>query len=618
LSAFGRVWRLSVKVVMDDRELLRQYVEHQSETAFTELVARHLNLVYATALRVVGDPEMAQDVAQAVFIHLARKASTIREGNALPGWLYRATCGLAKDAIRGERRRRKRESEAVSQVEVDIDSQSWEATWEAIAPWLEEAMQQLDQREQDAVVLRFLENKALAEVGRALQISEDAAQKRVSRALERLRAHLVRRRMRVSATTLATTLTIAASHTAPAGLVTAVASAALAAGSTTALSALTAIVATTVKPAIGLFILVGLLVAIILMRGGSNGIRSSGATFRGVGDLVGGQFLSYASAVSGDGTVVVGTSESANGNEAFRWALETGMIGLGGLSGARFSSSANAVSADGSIIVGRSSSSSGPQAFRWMQRTGMAGLGELPGGIFSSVAYGISATGELIVGESASARSDREAFRCTEDGMSGLGALLLERFNSHAMAASADGSVVIGTSARPGGHFEAFRWTQAGGMVGLGDFPGGVTNSNAYGISADARFVVGYGCPGTFNPYTHEAFRWTEESKLEHLGFAAGLRNSAAYAVSADGNVIVGDNKSERPAVALIWTPQNGMRRLQEVLTNEYKIDLIGWQLTSARGVSHDGKTIVGSGVNPAGQTEGWIVSLKTVAKGQP
>src|SRR5881392_2334840 len=86
-----------MKGTMDDRELLREYVEKQSEGAFAELVQRHLNLVYATALRLVGDAHTAQDVAQSVFIRLARTAHSIREGNALAGWLYRAACGLAKE-----------------------------------------------------------------------------------------------------------------------------------------------------------------------------------------------------------------------------------------------------------------------------------------------------------------------------------------------------------------------------------------------------------------------------------------------------------------------------------------------------------------------------------------
>src|SRR5688572_4956748 len=112
---------------MCDRELLHEYVERRSEQAFAELVARHINLVYATALRRVRDSHLAEDVAQSVFILLARKAGSIREGEALAGWLYRATCFIAASAVRAERRRRDREAEAMKRVELHSSSL---ATWE--------------------------------------------------------------------------------------------------------------------------------------------------------------------------------------------------------------------------------------------------------------------------------------------------------------------------------------------------------------------------------------------------------------------------------------------------------------------------------------------------------
>jgi RNA polymerase sigma factor (sigma-70 family) len=607
---------------MDDRELLRQYVENRSESAFSEIVRRHLNLVYATAFRLVGDSHTAQDIAQSVFIRLAIKATFIREGNALPGWLYRAACGIAKDTLRGERRRRDRESEAMTQAELDAP-ESTEAVWKSVAPLLEEAIQQqLNDGEQNAVVLRFFESKPLSEVGRVLEISEDAAQKRVSRALEKLRSHFVRRGITLSAAALASALAAAAAHAAPSTLATLIASAAFTAGSTATVSGSALLTPPKLKAAVTIvgLTLIGVFIALFVHRYASRQTGSALATFRGIGDLPGGEFISYASSVSGDGKVVAGVSRGANGDEAFRWTLKEGIVGLSDRPGGRLASSASGVSADGSVMTGSSSAASGAQAFRWTQRTGMSSLGDLSGGLTSSIAYGISASGQFIVGESSSARGEREAFRWHLTEMMGLGSFAPEQFNSQAMAVSADGTVVIGISARSRASFEAFRWTQAAGMIGLGDFPGGVTNSNAYGISPDGRFIVGYGCPGTFDPYTHEAFRWTEAGGLEHLGFAPGTRNSAAYGVSADGNVVVGDNKSERPPTALIWTPQAGMRRLAEVLTNNYQLNLEGWQLTSARGISHDGRTIVGSGVNPSGQTEGWIVTLRTLSgtQGKP
>jgi probable HAF family extracellular repeat protein len=147
------------------------------------------------------------------------------------------------------------------------------------------------------------------------------------------------------------------------------------------------------------------------------------ASFQGLGDLPGGVFGSAAYEVSADGSVVVGLSWSANGQEAFRWTQQTGMVGLGDLPGGYFSSGASGVSADGSVVVGSSRSASGGEAFRWTQQTGMVGLGDLPGGGFQSDAYGVSGDGSVVVGFSQSA-NNREAFRWTQaTGMVGLGYL---------------------------------------------------------------------------------------------------------------------------------------------------------------------------------------------------
>ena len=132
------------------------------------------------------------------------------------------------------------------------------------------------------------------------------------------------------------------------------------------------------------------------------------ASFRGLGDLPGGNFLSLAMAVSADGRVIVGYAASTNGLEAFRWTAATGMVGLGDLSGGTFSSFAWAVSADGSVVVGYSRASSGNEAFRWTQATGMVGLGDLPGGSFFSTANGVSADGQVVVGSGTLASHRRQ------------------------------------------------------------------------------------------------------------------------------------------------------------------------------------------------------------------
>lgn len=212
---------------MEDRELLREYVENRNDAAFADLVHRHLDLVHSTALRVVRESQMAKDVAQSVFIQLARKAASIRQGNALPGWLYRATCYEAASAVRAEQRRRHRETQAMKWLDSGDESSS---VWAAIAPLLDEAMGKLGTVEQDAVVLRFFRDRSWREVGAALGISEDAAQKRVGRALESMRTHFARQGVKVASGALGAALAAHAVQAAPAGIGSALASAALSAG----------------------------------------------------------------------------------------------------------------------------------------------------------------------------------------------------------------------------------------------------------------------------------------------------------------------------------------------------------------------------------------------------
>ena len=174
--------------MLDDRQLLRRYADG-SEAAFGELVARYVNLVYSAALRRArGDWRLAQDAAQLVFTDLARKARSLPKGVVLAGWLHRATRYAAAQLLRTERRRQAREQEAVAMKALEFKSTR---DWEQIRPLLDEALDRLNCTDRDASLLRFFEQRSLAEVGRALGSNEDAARKRVSRALERLRALLL-------------------------------------------------------------------------------------------------------------------------------------------------------------------------------------------------------------------------------------------------------------------------------------------------------------------------------------------------------------------------------------------------------------------------------------------
>jgi probable HAF family extracellular repeat protein len=144
-------------------------------------------------------------------------------------------------------------------------------------------------------------------------------------------------------------------------------------------------------------------------------------------------------------------------------------------------------------------------------------------------------------------------------------------------------------------------------MVGLGDLSGGSFNSLAWGISADGSVVVGYGSSANGT----EASRWTQGTGMVGLGdLSGGDFYSFAYGVSGDGAVVVGYSSSANGNEAFIWNSTQGMRSLKEVLTNDYGLNLTGWTLTGADGISADGLTVVGRGINPSGNSEAWIARL--------
>jgi RNA polymerase sigma factor (sigma-70 family) len=178
----------------DDLTLLREYARRDSEEAFAALVSRHVNLVYSVAMRQARDPHLAEEITQAVFIILARKAGSLGPKIILPGWLCRTARYAGANALTLQWRRQRREQEAYMQSilnEPDPDASSrrnpMEADWGQIAPLLDGAMEQLGQKDHDAVVLRFFEGRNFREVGAELGASEDAAKMRVNRALEKLR-----------------------------------------------------------------------------------------------------------------------------------------------------------------------------------------------------------------------------------------------------------------------------------------------------------------------------------------------------------------------------------------------------------------------------------------------
>lgn len=215
-----------------DQELLRRFAEHGAEEAFTTLVHRHLNLVWAAARRTTGSADLARDVAQTVFTDLARKAKTLPRETVLAGWLYRAACLTAAKQVRGEARRVLREHHAMAMLAHAVTESAATRAAEELQPVLDAALAELSDADRDAVVLRFLAGQSLAEVGTAFGTGEDAAQKRVSRALEKLREAFRRRGMDVGGGMVAAALGVAGAQAAPPGLAGFVAAGAIAAAGT--------------------------------------------------------------------------------------------------------------------------------------------------------------------------------------------------------------------------------------------------------------------------------------------------------------------------------------------------------------------------------------------------
>ncbi|MGA2854322.1 MAG: sigma-70 family RNA polymerase sigma factor, partial [Verrucomicrobiota bacterium] len=222
-----------------DAELLEQFARSESEEAFAELVRRHIALVHSVALRHTDNAQHAQEITQAVFIILARKASLLGSKTVLGGWLYHTARLTAANFRRAEFRRVRREQEAFMQSTLEETPSN--NVWQELSPLLEEAMAHLGATDRDAVVLRFFENKSLAEVGMALGLEERAAQKRVNRALEKLRKIFGKRGMAHSAELIAGAISAHSVQAAPAALAKAVTAVAVAKGAAAGGSTLTLI-----------------------------------------------------------------------------------------------------------------------------------------------------------------------------------------------------------------------------------------------------------------------------------------------------------------------------------------------------------------------------------------
>jgi len=223
-----------MRTTMGDWQLLQAYAKNRSEEAFAELVKLHLDWVYSVALRHVGDRQQAEDVVQSVFVLLARKARDLGPGPSVGGWLFRTTRLVASNARRAELRRKSREETACTMNHDTTSTDTDEILWQQLAPHLDQAVAALSEADRSVILLRFYERMPLGKVGERMGVSEEAARKRVTRALEKLREFLDRCGVKLSGVVLGTVLAEHTVQTASAALADAAIKISLAAASASA------------------------------------------------------------------------------------------------------------------------------------------------------------------------------------------------------------------------------------------------------------------------------------------------------------------------------------------------------------------------------------------------
>lgn len=270
-----------------DNELLRRYAQTRSEEAFTELVRRHVNLVYSAALRQVGgDIHLAQDVAQTVFTDLARKAGSLARRESPTGWLYTSAHFAAAKMARTENRRRNRDANFMrepmneSRASASPAQNLAEADWEKIRPALDDVMHELAESDREAILLRYFENRRFAEVGLKLGLNENAARMRVERALEKLRATFTKRGITTVAA-LASVISANAIQVAPTGLAATLTTTSIAAvGTGTTFTLLKFMTATHIKLGLSALVLAGAATAIVVQHQNQTRLRDESESLR--------------------------------------------------------------------------------------------------------------------------------------------------------------------------------------------------------------------------------------------------------------------------------------------------------------------------------------------------
>jgi uncharacterized membrane protein len=340
-------------------------------------------------------------------------------------------------------------------------------------------------------------------------------------------------------------------------------------------------------------------------------VAAGAQSFTPTGDLPGGTYYSQAGYVSADGVFASGFSDVGAGQRGFRWNKATGSVELSGLPANVTDARAYGISGNGSALIGFMEQ--GPNtgaSFTW---TPAGGVTLLPAWTNhpSVFALDMSYDGTAIAGTTGNASGESHPFRLVNGAYTEIPNLAGSLYGV-GYGLSGNGTTVVGYSSVGTDH-RAIRWSQAGGTVYLGDLPGGLNWSEATNTSYDGRTIVG----GSYAAGGEEPFVWTAASGMVSLGnFASPVPNGSASACSGDGSVVVGHSRAGNDYTAFIWDAAHGMRTLAAALSSAGAPVPHGWTLTYAYAISHDGNTVVGVGINPQGNTEGFVAQFRKPCPG--
>jgi probable HAF family extracellular repeat protein len=351
-------------------------------------------------------------------------------------------------------------------------------------------------------------------------------------------------------------------------------------------------------------------VALTAALGATSRAFGAVASFRGLGYLSGSRY-STAGAITRDGRTVAGTTGTPGRYYAYRWTAAGGMVSALYYGDTLDSETITGISDDGRVIVGSHSDFIGgaPLAYRDVQGSVTPHYMPMFFAPAFSVARAVTPDGAIAVGQVAFRDGNTTTlfgYQWYPAGGQGVG-MVGDGTYGNATGISADSFTIVGTTGTdPAVNQQAYLWSSPQNPVLLGDLPGGAFSSAAKSVSSDGTVVVGQGTSAS----GREAFRWTAAGGMIGLGdLPGGAFDSVAVDLSDDGAVIVGMGTSALGREPFIWDAEHGMRPLQAVLAAA-GLNLAGWRLTDVAGVSVDGLTIAGTGIDPAGGTQAWVATL--------